>query len=68
MQPLEKYDRPVCWACNRPAPKQNHLVTEGWRTRLVRIEGQPMRECYCRDCFAVWGWPAPMRERMEARV
>lgn len=59
-------DRPVCWACGIPAPKQNHLVTEGWHSRWERIEGQPMKETYCPDCFAEWGWPVPIEKRMEA--
>lgn len=45
----------VCGACGRPSPNGPRCDKFGWRTRANPRHGC-VRETYCPECFAQWGW------------
>lgn len=51
---------PTCWACGRTC-NVKHLKRDGWQVRpfLSRV-----KEVYCPDCFARWGWGDDLTNRV----
>lgn len=50
----------VCWACGRLAPLNSGYSAhcQGWVSRTLDYLGWPtLKELYCPECFARWGWP-----------
>lgn len=48
-----------CWCCGAVPPRRSHVVKYGWEARWLVLYGAvKVREVYCPDCFAEFGWPA----------
>lgn len=45
-----------CWSCPATTRDRVNLYVIGWRCRTLRKVGCRIREVYCPDCFARWGW------------
>jgi len=59
----------TCDACGVVAPRADNMMTpdtagtgERWVCRKIAGAGN---ETYCRECFAVWGWPDEYRLRVK---
>lgn len=48
----------VCWCCGKRTTRTAGFHLMGWVSRKVWYSRRcALREVYCGECFAEWGWP-----------